>query len=155
MPPLYEGGRDKSTATRVVLAIAKLHVSLAPMKLFVPVLILLAACNEEAPLSEANRLAPAASPNAPAAANSTALSAPKALSAQEETDLYEFKYSWSAEASAVPQLADRFTKDTLDAVQKVASKGYVRSNLRVLPGGQSTRAVAAMAVATGAQATVL
>ncbi len=53
----------------------------------------------------------------------------------------------------LPPAADRFTKDTLDAVQKVASKGYVRSNLRVLPGGQSTRAVAAMAVAAGAQAT--
>ena len=50
----------------------------------------------------------------------------------------------------LPPTAERFTKDTLDAVQKVASKGYVRSNLRVLPGGQSTRAVAAMAVAAGA-----
>ncbi|UEM05101.1 vitamin B12-dependent ribonucleotide reductase [Skermanella rosea] len=55
----------------------------------------------------------------------------------------------------LPPAAERFTKDTLDAVQKVASKGYVRSNLRVLPGGQSTRAVAAMAVATGSQATAL
>jgi ribonucleoside-diphosphate reductase alpha chain len=53
----------------------------------------------------------------------------------------------------LPPAAERYTKDTLDAVQKVASKGYVRSNLRVLPGGQSTRAVAAMAVAAGAQAT--
>jgi hypothetical protein len=97
------------------LAIAKLHVSLAPMKLFVPMLILLVACNEEAPVSEANKLAPAASPNAPFSAKSTAPPAAKAFSAAEETDLYGFKYSWSAEASAVPQLADRFTK----AMEKV------------------------------------
>ena len=36
-----------------------------------------------------------------------------------------------------------------DIVRKLASKGYVRSNLRVLDGGQAQRAVAAMAVATG------
>jgi hypothetical protein len=91
------------------LAIAKLHVSLARMKLFIPVLVLLAACNEQAPDREANRSAPAASSKAPGPAQPT--SAAKAFSAEEETDLYGFKYSWSAEAAAVPQLTDRFTKD--------------------------------------------
>jgi hypothetical protein len=79
------------------------------MKLFIPVLVLLAACNEQAPVPEANRSAPATSPNAPAPAQPT--SAAKAFSAEEESDLYGFKYGWSAEAAAVPQLADRFTKD--------------------------------------------
>ena len=79
------------------------------MKLFISVLVLLAACNEQAPVPEANRSAPATSPNAPAPAQPT--SAAKAFSAEEESDLYGFKYGWSAEAAAVPQLADRFTKD--------------------------------------------
>jgi hypothetical protein len=79
------------------------------MKLFIPVLVLLAAFNEQAPVPEANRSAPATSPNAPAPAQPT--SASKAFSAEEETDLYGFKHSWSAEAAAVPQLTDRFTKD--------------------------------------------
>ncbi|HRJ60615.1 MAG TPA: vitamin B12-dependent ribonucleotide reductase, partial [Azospirillaceae bacterium] len=36
-----------------------------------------------------------------------------------------------------------------DIVRKLASKGYVRSNLRVLEGGAANRAVAAVALATG------
>ena len=35
----------------------------------------------------------------------------KAFSVEEENDLYTFKYSWSKEAAAVPQLVERFTKD--------------------------------------------
>jgi hypothetical protein len=93
------------------LAIGKLHVTLARMKLLVPVLALLAACNEQAPVPEANRSAPAASSNAPTPAKSTAAPPAKSFLAEEETDLYGFKYSWSAEAAAVPQLVDRFTKD--------------------------------------------
>jgi ribonucleoside-diphosphate reductase alpha chain len=56
--------------------------------------------------------------------------------------------------AALPAPAARLTKDTLDAVKKVASSGYVRSNLRVLPGGQSQRAVSAMAVASGQTAAI-
>jgi len=81
------------------------------MKLFVPVLVLLAACNEQAPVREANRSAPSASSNAPAPANSTAAPAAKPFSVEEETGLYGFKYGWSAEAAAVPQLDHRFTND--------------------------------------------
>ena len=35
----------------------------------------------------------------------------KPFSVEEETDLYSFKYSWPAEAAAVPQLAEQFTKE--------------------------------------------
>jgi ribonucleoside-diphosphate reductase alpha chain len=54
------------------------------------------------------------------------------------------------EAAAAAALADglrkppvRVTQETLDVVARVASTGYVRSNLRVLPGGVGPRAVQA------------
>ena len=50
-------------------------------------------------------------PNASGPAKANAIPAAKAFSVEEESDLYGFKYGWSAEAAAVPQLADRFTKD--------------------------------------------
>ncbi|WP_119677963.1 vitamin B12-dependent ribonucleotide reductase [Indioceanicola profundi] len=44
------------------------------------------------------------------------------------------------------------SQETLDVVARVASTGYVRSNLRVLPGGQMGRAVQAYETATEARA---
>jgi len=55
-------------------------------------------------------------------------------------------------APALPQSA-RLTQETLDVVAKVASTGYVRSNLRVLPGGQANRAVEGFRTVVEAQAT--
>jgi hypothetical protein len=104
------------------------------MKPLVPVLVLLAACNEEAPVPEANRKAPAALPNAPAPAKSTTFPAAKALSFEEETDLYGFKYSWSAEAAAVPQLADRFIKDMEQVKAKMISRAREDREERVRQG---------------------
>ncbi|ACI98349.1 vitamin B12-dependent ribonucleotide reductase [Rhodospirillum centenum] len=43
----------------------------------------------------------------------------------------------------LPEAAARVTKETLDVVARVASTGYVRSNLRVLPGGAAGKAVQA------------
>ncbi|MFC7331850.1 vitamin B12-dependent ribonucleotide reductase [Rhodocista pekingensis] len=43
----------------------------------------------------------------------------------------------------LPESAARVTKETLDVVARVASTGYVRSNLRVLPGGAAGKAVQA------------
>ena len=63
---------------------------------------------------------PEANTTAPGASNASASSTPqspmrrpaaKAFSAEEDTDLYGFKYDWSAEAAAIPQLVARFTKD--------------------------------------------
>jgi len=80
------------------------------MKPLVPVLVLLAACSENAPLPEANNGAPAVS-NASVPATPADTPRAKAFSAEEENDLYGFSYGWPAQAAAVPQLVARFTKD--------------------------------------------
>jgi len=80
------------------------------MKPLVPVLVLLAACSENAPLPEANNGAPAVS-NASVPATPADTPRAKAFSAEEENDLYGFSYGWPAEAAAVPQLVARFTKE--------------------------------------------
>lgn len=49
--------------------------------------------------------------------------------------------------SDLPPHAAAVSKETLDAVARMASSGYVRSNLRVLPGGQSGRTAASAPVA--------
>ena len=48
----------------------------------------------------------------------------------------------------LPPTATRVTAETLDAVKRVTSTGYVRNNLRVLPGGAAPRAAATVALAT-------
>ncbi|MFY8094169.1 MAG: vitamin B12-dependent ribonucleotide reductase [Niveispirillum sp.] len=48
-------------------------------------------------------------------------------------------------ANTAPELPDnaaRMTQETLAAVARIASTGYVRSNLRVVPGGQQGRVIA-------------
>ncbi len=69
-----------------------------------PLAALSAGCSQQPALPSGNQAAvvPAAKPDAPA---------PKAFAFDEENDLIEFHYGWSAEAAAVPQLVDRFRKD--------------------------------------------
>jgi ribonucleoside-diphosphate reductase alpha chain len=58
-------------------------------------------------------------------------------------------------ANRTPELPDnaaRMTQETLAAVARIASTGYVRSNLRVVPGGQQGRIVAGFQNATTAYA---
>lgn len=105
------------------MAIAKPRASLVLMKLLVPVLFLLAACNEQAPVPEVNTTASAVSNSSASSAPSKSEASPaaKAFSAEEETDLYGFKYGWPAEAAAVPQLVARFTKDMEKAKAELIS----------------------------------
>lgn len=76
------------------------------MKALLLPLTLLAACQQHSagPAAHENNLAasPAAKPVEPAA---------KAFAVDEENGLIQFHYGWSAEAAAVPQLVERFTKD--------------------------------------------
>lgn len=51
-------------------------------------------------------------------------------------------------APELPDNAARMTQETLAAVARIASTGYVRSNLRVVPGGQQSRIVSAFHSAT-------
>ncbi|MDG5495252.1 vitamin B12-dependent ribonucleotide reductase [Niveispirillum sp. BGYR6] len=55
-------------------------------------------------------------------------------------------------APELPDNAARMTQETLAAVARIASTGYVRSNLRVVPGGQQGRIVAGFQNATTAYA---
>ena len=75
------------------------------MKHVIPLAALLASCSQQPappPANQAAEAAPAPKPAAPAA---------KAFVHDEKDGLIEFHYGWSAEAAAVPQLVDRFSKD--------------------------------------------
>jgi hypothetical protein len=91
------------------LAASRRHGTVGDMRVVIPFILMLAACGKQAsqPANEADALAPAAKPAAPAA---------KAFTYDEDTNLLEFHYGWSAEAAAVPPLAKRFRAE-LDRVK--------------------------------------
>lgn len=74
------------------------------MRAAVPLALLLASCSQQDPPlhNDSAAAAPAAKPPEPVA---------KAFVADEENDLIEFHYAWSAEAAAVPQLVERFRSE--------------------------------------------
>ena len=78
----------------------------ALMKPTIGFLLLLSACDRQTPEPAPNEAAVA-----PPAAVKPAEPAAKAFAYDEENDLIEFHYGWSAEAAAVPQLVDRFRTD--------------------------------------------
>jgi hypothetical protein len=82
------------------------------MKLLVPVLVLLVACGEEPAAFQVNEDA-GSSTSGPVAAKPAPVA--KSFAFEEQTELYGLKYSWSAEAAAIPQLAERFTRDMKQA----------------------------------------
>ncbi|QNP42931.1 DUF4163 domain-containing protein [Sphingomonas daechungensis] len=82
------------------------------MRASVIMLVALAACGQQsAPSSvEENRARPASSQQVRSSPQPI-VPAAKPFKVEEETSLYSFAYSWPAEASAVPELVARFTKD--------------------------------------------
>lgn len=74
-------------------------------------LLLVTACGEKPSQRQANETK--AEPVAPAAQPAPKPPAPpaQAFSVEGENDLYSFKFGWSAEAAAVPELAKRFTQN--------------------------------------------
>jgi len=77
------------------------------MRLSILTLLPLAACNNQAePAATSNLATPAL-----ATASTPAEPPAKPFVYDVENDLIEFHYGWSAEAAAVPQLAQRFRKD--------------------------------------------
>lgn len=80
------------------------------MKAAIPILALLTACGEQSVDLPANETAIAATDQA-SRSMVEALAPAKAFAVEEETELYGFKYGWSAEAAGVPQLVERLTKD--------------------------------------------
>ena len=77
------------------------------MKVLIPFAVLLVSCGQQASPMAGNSSGNSAQP-APARSQ-----APpgKAFAFDEENELIEFHFGWSAEAAAVPQLVDRFRKD--------------------------------------------
>lgn len=72
------------------------------MKRALPLIALLAGCNQQPaplPANEAAAMTPAPNLAAPAA---------KPFMYEEKNDLVEYHFAWSAEAAAIPQLVDRF-----------------------------------------------
>lgn len=77
------------------------------MKAALPLIILLTACGQQGSSPAANETKQAA----PIPAAKPVELAVKAFVYDEENDLIDFHYDWSAEAAAVPQLAGRFRKE--------------------------------------------
>ena len=71
---------------------------------------LLAGCRAETAKTAANEQATAAA-NAAASTGEEPEPKARAFSVEEENDLYSFRYGWSKEAAAVPELVEQFTKD--------------------------------------------
>ena len=78
--------------------------------------LLLAACGQHGTLPPASNAAgQAATPAAPAATSA------KAFTREEKTDLYEFTFSWPAEAAAIPELVARFESEMARSRAEIAS----------------------------------
>jgi hypothetical protein len=86
------------------------RASLCGMRAAFLSLTLLCACRAETAGAPANETAAAVS-NAVAQPAAKTQPLAKAFSLEEDNDLYGFKYSWSAEAAAVPELEALFRKD--------------------------------------------
>jgi hypothetical protein len=85
------------------------------MKATVPLVVLLAACGQQA--------SPPTKETAAKSAGRPAEPAPKAFVYDEENELIEFHFGWSAEAAAVPLLVDRFRKEMENAKAELVAGG--------------------------------
>ena len=81
------------------------------MKIHVLILLMLGACSRQAdaPASDQTNAA------TPAPSAQAADPAAKAFAFDENNDLIEFHFGWSAEAAAIPQLVERFRRDMAKA----------------------------------------
>jgi len=73
--------------------------------------VMLSACGQQSAVLPGNDEAPAVIANHVETPTQASPPAAKPFKVEEESSLYNFSYSWSAEAAAVPQLVERFTKD--------------------------------------------
>lgn len=73
--------------------------------------VMLTACGRQSAALPVNDEAPAAVANQAETVKPTSAPAAKPFKVEEESSLYNFSYSWSAEAAAVPELVERFTKE--------------------------------------------
>jgi len=83
------------------LAASGCHGNVSPMKATIPFVLLLAACGKQVP--QTARETAVAQPAAKAAAPTA-----KPFVYDEENDLIDYHFGWSAEAAAVPQLVARY-----------------------------------------------
>lgn len=101
------------------------------MRTTLPLFVLLAACSEQAPppANDAVSAEPAAKPAAPAATV-------RPFVVDEKNDLIEFHYAWSAEAAAVPQLAERLRKDMAKVKTELIAGAEEDKAMREKQGGE-------------------
>src|SRR5687767_7585091 len=88
--------------------------------------LLLAACGPS-PANEAATTAPSTTTPRPP---------PKPYSADEENELIEFHYAWSAEAAAVPQLVDRLREDMAKAKAELIAGAEEDKAMRAEQGSE-------------------
>ena len=80
--------------------------------------VMLSACGQQSAVLPGNDEAPAVIANHVETPTQASPPAAKPFKVEEESSLYNFSYSWSAEAAAVPELVERFTTD----MEKVKSE---------------------------------
>jgi hypothetical protein len=73
--------------------------------------VMLTACGRQSAELPANDESPVAVTSHSESLRPAPVSAAKPFKVEEESSLYNFSYGWSAEAAAVPELVERFTKD--------------------------------------------
>ena len=73
--------------------------------------VMLAGCGERSAEAPANEPSPSAFSDEVTKPQPEPAPAARLFKVEEKSSLYNFSYSWSAEAAAIPELVDRFTKD--------------------------------------------
>lgn len=73
--------------------------------------VMLAACGRQSAVLPANDESPEAVSSPAESPKPAPVPAAKPFKVEEESSLYNFSYGWSAEAAAVPELVERFTRD--------------------------------------------
>jgi hypothetical protein len=134
----------RSAATRQSRAMAGL-VRFARNDGFLAALLALAACGQPSAESPAADAAETVKPT-PAPAPTA-----KPFSHQEKTDLIEFEYGWSAEAAAVPELAQRFRADLEQVKAQLAASAQEDRAFRQKEGFPFHAYASTTAYTTGGQ----
>ena len=95
----------------------KITGKIGQMKVLVPLAALLISCGRQATPAVGNSSENVAQPAPP----QQQARAAEAFEFDEENDLIEFHYGWSAEAAAVPQLVERFQKEMAKAKARLVA----------------------------------
>jgi hypothetical protein len=116
------------------------------MRAALPLAVFLAACGQQVADSPTNQAAGQPTGSKP----SPALGA-KPFTVEEKTELYEFSFSWPAEAAAVPELVTRFRAEMAQSRTDIASGADEDAAMRKQQGSDFNPFMASTAYETAGQ----